>query len=158
MRVPLIIRWPAGFEGGRIVEKNVNLCDLFATLCDLCGIPVPDGLDSRSLVPLLQGEHTQWKNETISQYGNHLMIKWDHLKYQYYGRQPEAVPADPGYKPCPYDAAKTEILFELENDPGELQNVIDDSNYVDIIARFRSRCAELGFGPDADQHYVNAGY
>ncbi len=157
-RVPLIMRWPSGFEGGRVVEENVNLCDLFATLCDLCELPAPDGLDSRSLVPLLHGDHSGWKNETISQYGNHLMIKWDHLKYQYYGPQPESVPADPGYKPCPYDPAKTEVLFDLKKDPGELQNFLDDSDYVDMIAGFRTRCAELGYGPQADPNYVNAGY
>ncbi len=157
-RVPLIIRWPKGFEGGRVVEENVNLCDLFATLCELCEIPVSDDLDSRSLVPLLHGDNSGWKNETISQYGNHLMIKWDRMKYQYYGPQPESVPADPGYKPCPYDPAKTEVLFDLKNDPGELQNVLDDSNYVDIVMRFRNRCAELGYGPDADSNYTNAGY
>ncbi|MCZ8514994.1 sulfatase-like hydrolase/transferase [Paenibacillus filicis] len=35
VRVPLIIRYLKGFEGGRIVDENVSLCDLFATLCDL---------------------------------------------------------------------------------------------------------------------------
>ena len=145
-RVPLIIRWPAGFDGGRVVTENVNLCDLFATLCDLCGIPAPDGLDSRSLTPLLRGEKSDWKNETISQYGNHLMIKWDHLKYQFYGPQPEVLPADPGYRACPHDSDNTEVLFDLKNDPGELQNWIDDSKYADIIARFRNRCVELGYG------------
>ena len=54
-RVPLIIRWPKGFGDGRDIDENVNLCDLFATLCDLCGISTPPGLDSRSLAPLLQG-------------------------------------------------------------------------------------------------------
>jgi choline-sulfatase len=157
-RVPLIIRWPAGFDGGRMVHENVNLCDLFATLCDLCDIPTPEGLDSRSLVPLLHGKNAGWNNETLSQYGNHLMIKRDHLKYHYYGRQPEAVPADPGYRPCPYDPAKTEVLFDLEKDPDETQNFIDDPQYTDIIARFQERCASLGFGPDADPNYVNAGY
>lgn len=144
-RVPLIIRWPAGFEGGRVVTENVNLYDLFATLCELCDIPAPDGLDSRSLAPLLHGERAEWNNETLSQYGNHLMIKWDHLKYQYYGRQPESVPADPGYKPCPYDPANTEVLFDLNDDPKELHNVIEDVNYAAIVMRFRTRCAELGF-------------
>ncbi|MFW5803447.1 MAG: sulfatase-like hydrolase/transferase, partial [Verrucomicrobiota bacterium] len=75
-RVPLIIRWPAGFDGGRVVDENVNLCDLYATLCDLAGLEIPPGLDSRSLAPLLRGETTDWNNETISQMGkNHVMIK-----------------------------------------------------------------------------------
>ncbi|MBN2712901.1 MAG: sulfatase-like hydrolase/transferase, partial [Planctomycetes bacterium] len=68
VRIPLIIRWPKGFEGGRRVRENVNTIDLFATLCDLAGIPAPDDLDSRSLVPLLKGDSSAWDNETMSHF------------------------------------------------------------------------------------------
>ncbi len=140
-RVPLIIRWPKAFDGGRIVDENVNLCDLFATLCELCDIPIPEGLDSRSLTPLLQGSGGDWRNESISQFGaRNLMIKWDDLKYQYYG---EEMP---------------EVLFDLERDPSERQNFISDSQYASVLAKFRERRFELGFRPGAQENYVNAGY
>ena len=164
VRVPLLIRWPKGFPGRRVIQKNVNLCDLFATLCDLSGIPVPQGLDSRSLVPLLKENESSWSDETISQYSKtntpllpkeleawkknpinqfgkmNLMIKQDHLKYQYYG------PAMP------------EVLFDLKKDPGESRNFINDPEYTPAIMKFRQRCAELGFGPQANPNYINAGY
>ena len=141
VRVPLIIRWPRHFKGGRTVNENVNLCDLFATLCDLAGLKIPDGLDSRSLVPLLNGSSSGWKNESLSQmWKNEYMIKQDSLKYQYYG------PDIP------------EVLFDLEKDPGETTNRIDSPDYSQAVARFRKRLSELGHGPDADPDYVNAGY
>jgi len=65
VRVPLIISYPKKFSHS-IVDKNVNLCDLFATICDLADIPTPDDLDSRSLVPLMAGENDNWDNESIS--------------------------------------------------------------------------------------------
>jgi choline-sulfatase len=68
-RVPLIIRYPSRFGKGNVIRENVNLCDLFATFCDLTSIPVPEGLDSRSLVPLMEGSITDWDNETVSQFG-----------------------------------------------------------------------------------------
>ncbi|NMA85367.1 MAG: sulfatase-like hydrolase/transferase [Epulopiscium sp.] len=140
-RVPLIIRWPNKFEGGVTRYENVNLCDLFATLCELTGIPIPDNLDSRSLVPLLEGQGDSWENESISQYhGKYLMIKWDHLKYQYYG---EDLP---------------EVLFDLKRDPKETVDYIEDPEYDEIIQKFRSRRNELGFGPNGDPNYKNAGY
>ncbi len=142
-RVPLFIRWPNGFAGGRRVRENVNLCDLYATLCDLCDVDAPDGLDSRSLAPFLYDEPTTdaWNNETVSQFaGTNLMIKRDDLKYQYYG---ESIP---------------EVLFDLKIDPAERINFIDDPAYADIVAAFRKRCGELGFGPNAVENYVNAGY
>ncbi len=140
-RVPLIVRWPRRFAGGRVVRENVNLCDLFATLCDLAGIPAPPGLDSRSLVPLLRGEGDGWDDETVSQFGRrNLLIKRGALKYQYYG--PEM----------------PEVLFDLARDPGETTDFIADPAYAGQLATFRARRAQLGHGPDADPAYVNAGY
>jgi len=140
-RVPLAIRWPKRFLGGRVVTENVNLCDLFATLCHLAGLPVPTGLDSRSLVPLLEGSAEGWDNETVSQFGKtNLMTKRGHLKYQWYG--PEM----------------PEVLFDLERNPEETINLIDNADYADQVAAFRARLGELGFGPNADPNYANAAY
>jgi choline-sulfatase len=141
-RVPLFIRWPARFDGARVVGENVNLCDLFATICELADVPVPDGLDSRSLVPLLDGETADWDNETISQFthrATNVMIKRDQLKYQYYPDMPE-------------------VLFDLAADPGERVNCVGDPAYAAAVASFRQRLAALGHGPDADPDYINAGY
>ncbi|MBT3289690.1 MAG: sulfatase-like hydrolase/transferase [Victivallales bacterium] len=140
-RVPLIIRWPKGFPGGRVVNENVNLCDLYATLCDLAGLEIPDGLDSRSLAPLLRGESCEWSNESVSQMNrNHVMIKQDDLKYQWYG---ESVP---------------EVLFDLSADPGETEDRAASPAYTEAMQAFRARLAQLGHGPDGDPNYVNAGY
>jgi len=144
VRVPLIIRWPKHFSGGKIVNENVNLCDLFATLCDMAGLPVQPNLDSRSLVPLMEGHATNWSNETVSHikrhHRNHVMIKQGYLKYQYYG---EDIP---------------EILFDLEQDPGEITDFSTKPAYSEHMSKFRTRLANLGYGPNADLDYVNAGY
>ena len=139
-KVPLIIRWPKQFKP-RVVNENINLCDLYATLCDLAGLETPRGLDSRSLVPLLNGNSDGWSNETISQMNDdNVMIKQDALKYQYYG---------PKYP---------EVLFNLEKDPGEDTNVSDSPEYAEAMAAFRNRLSELGHGPNAVKDYQNAGY
>ncbi|MBT4496268.1 MAG: sulfatase-like hydrolase/transferase [Gemmatimonadetes bacterium] len=140
-RVPLVIRWPNGFAGGREIDANVNLCDLFATFCDMAELPIPEGLDSRSLTPLLNGDSSGWNDESVSQFGPHnLMIKQGALKYQYYGPDmPEA-------------------LFDLDKNPEETVDFIDAPEYADTLTRFRRRLSELGHGPDADPDYRNAGY
>ena len=139
-RVPLIIRFPQHFEP-ITVRENVNLCDLFATLCDLVDVPCPSGLDSRSLVSLMTGQNDDWSNETVSQFGStNLMIKQDHLKYQYYGRN------------------GPEVLFNLKIDPSETKNFIDHPDYTDAVQQFRQRLSQLGHGPDANAAYINAGY
>jgi choline-sulfatase len=149
-RVPLIVRYPERFDPGT-VEENVSLCDLYATLCDLADVPVPADRDSRSLVPLMAGETAGWTNEAVVQdvsngsltdgvESEHLMIKRDHLKYCYFGEDNE------------------EVLFDLEADPGETTNRIEEDAYAEAVGAFRERRAELGYGPDADPDYENAGY
>lgn len=149
-RVPLIVRYPGRFEPG-VVEENVSLCDLYATICDLVDVPVPDDRDSRSLVPLMDGDASGVTDEVISQgVGNgavaggiessELMIKRGDLKYCYFGEN--------------YD----ELLFDLEHDPEETTNVVGEREYADDMAAFRERRSELGYGPDADPSYTSAGY
>ena len=139
-RVPLIVRWPRRFGAGR-VDVNVNLCDLYATLCELAGLEAPDGLDSRSLVPLLHGDVSAWGDETVSHFGEtNLMVKQGPLKYQYYG---EGMP---------------EVLFDLASDPSESTNVLHEQAYACHVERFRARRDSLGYGPNADPHYRDAGY
>ncbi len=155
-RVPLVVRWPQRFKP-RTVEENVNLCDLFATLCDLCDIPLPQpeqtvngaGLDSRSLVPLMSGDAAAWRekyhNETISQvHGKSVMVKRDHLKYLRF--DDERCVNEP------------DVLLDLEADPTESRNLIDQPHYAQRVAPLKARAAALGFGPDADPNYQNADY
>lgn len=140
-RVPLVIRYPKMFPGGTRVDETVSLCDLFATLADLAGLPIPPGLDSRSLVPLMRGDASGWEGEAVSQFGTtNMMIVRGRLKYQYYG---EDMP---------------EVLFDLERNPGETVNYAQDPAYAEAMAGFRRRLAALGHGPNADPNYVNAGY
>jgi choline-sulfatase len=127
VRVPLVIRWPRRFAAGT-VGHNVNTCDLFATLCELAELPVPPGLDSRSLAPLMAADSSEWDDESISQFnGTRLMIKRGALKYQFYG--------DEG----------PEVIFDLAADPDETHNVAAESGHAAALARFRRRAAELNF-------------
>jgi choline-sulfatase len=130
-RVPLIIRYPDRFEPGTVTE-NVNLCDLFATLCSLTETTLPPEhtLDSRNLVPLLEGRREDWlethENESISAYESNVMIKRDGLKFLSM-------------------ADDTDVLFDLDADPGETQNRINDPEYAGAIDEFRSRRDSLGY-------------
>ncbi len=54
LRVPLILRAP-GIPASRQTAP-VSLLDITPTVLDLVGLPVPDGLDGRSLGPLVRGE------------------------------------------------------------------------------------------------------
>jgi arylsulfatase A-like enzyme len=53
IRVPLIMAGPGIHHS--TIDDQVRHVDLFPTLADLCGVPVPRGIDGRSLRPLLEG-------------------------------------------------------------------------------------------------------
>ena len=53
--VPFIVRAPFSKTGTRVVADPVRIVDLTPTILDLAGVPVPDGLSGKSLVPLMTG-------------------------------------------------------------------------------------------------------
>ena len=52
LHVPLLVRVPGRLTGGRVVDDLVRLEDVFPTILDACGRPVPPGLDGESLLAL----------------------------------------------------------------------------------------------------------
>jgi len=59
IRVPAIVRWPAGMEGGREVDTLIHFTDWLPTLLAAAGVRVPDelGVDGRDVLPILRGEN-----------------------------------------------------------------------------------------------------
>ena len=53
LRSPLIILYPELQNPGKPTDSVVETLDVFPTLCDLAGLPVPDFVDGVSLRPLL---------------------------------------------------------------------------------------------------------
>ncbi len=58
IRVPLVMRWPAGLEGGRCYHDLVHFTDWLPTLCHLAGasIPADRAIDGQNVLPALRGE------------------------------------------------------------------------------------------------------
>ena len=61
IRVPMLIRWPDGIQGGREVHDMVHFCDWFPTLLAAVGLDIPPGLnlDGVNALPVLRGERDQ---------------------------------------------------------------------------------------------------
>ncbi len=63
-RIPLLFRAPErfGLRRGSVVNEPVTLADILPTLLDFAGIPAPQSVDGRSLMPLLRGESIPWRD------------------------------------------------------------------------------------------------
>jgi N-sulfoglucosamine sulfohydrolase len=67
----LILRGPAGFDGGRVEDAMVSHLDLFPTVCDVAGIEKPERLQGKSLLPLVSGETDELHEELFAEVTYH---------------------------------------------------------------------------------------
>jgi uncharacterized sulfatase len=121
-RVPLIVRAP-GFTGGATTTGLVELVDLYPTLADLSGLPLPTGLEGTSFRPLLEDPDRDWKSAIFSRSDRFSRPDRLHVtaglsvrtaRYRY----TEWTPAEGG---------DVEVeLYDLETDPREFENLSKD--------------------------------
>jgi arylsulfatase A-like enzyme len=105
VNVPLVMRGP-GIAAGATCRAQCYLRDLFPTVCDLAGVPIPPGLDGRSLGPVLGGRADAVHPFVIGYFQNsQRMIRTDRWKLIRYPR------------------AGRDQLFDIQTDPAELSDL-----------------------------------
>ncbi len=67
-RAPLIVCVPGRKTAGQRSRALVEHVDMYPTLAELCGLPLPGHLEGTSLMPLLEKPEQAWKNAAFSQY------------------------------------------------------------------------------------------
>lgn len=67
-RVPLMISVPESGVGGESTAALVELVDLYPTLAEWCGLPLPDHLEGRSFVPVLKLPSEKGRASAYSEY------------------------------------------------------------------------------------------
>ena len=75
-RVPLMIWTPDMKSRGNNTKALVELVDMYPTLCELAGLPLPEHLEGHSFVPLLDDPDKDWKSAAFSQYPNPALREW----------------------------------------------------------------------------------
>ncbi|MYB65427.1 sulfatase-like hydrolase/transferase [Candidatus Poribacteria bacterium] len=67
VRSPLIVSYPRQLHVGVKTEAIVELVDIYPTLCDLCQLPIPEGLEGISMGPVIEKPTHTWKTAAFSQ-------------------------------------------------------------------------------------------
>ena len=75
-RVPMMIWTPDMKARGQITEALVELLDIYPTLCELAGVPLPKHVEGKSFVPLLDDPCQKWKEAALSQFPNPALREW----------------------------------------------------------------------------------
>jgi len=152
IRVPLIIRVP-GFPENKVVESLVEMIDLYPTVLELAGIKPKHSHFGKSLIPLMEGK-IEYSRDAVFAEGGHnfneehcfepvlegiyyektmlprkyspkvfaksIMVRTEEFKYIY----------------CPQDIDE---LYDLKNDPKELENIISRPDSKVIVEELRDR-------------------
>lgn len=155
IHVPLIIydpRLPDEKRGARVQAFSQSI-DYAPTMIEMAGLPIPDNIQGRSLVPLLHGNiPDDWRDD----------IFHDYIFEMYPGDIPKNIAVrTERYKLVRYTAPRPQFeqLFDLERDPLEIHNFIDDPDYFEIRHEMRQRLSRYrqdlpDILPDF-QEYVN---
>ncbi len=119
-RIPMIVRWPQVIKPGSISTEFVTLCDFAPTFCEIAGAEMPKPCHGRSLLPLFQGlKPKDWPQSFFGQF----------LGSEYYYTQ--RIIRTYRFKYV-FNAFDIDELYDLQNDPYEMKNLITDPDYDDI--------------------------
>ena len=134
VRVPLIASWPGHFPEGERRREVVSLSDLGPTFIDLAGAePLPD-VAGESLLPLMRGEASDWRDEAFSEL-------YDRMT----GTPMRMVRRGP-WKLSLYHGSGCQ-LFNLEEDPEERNDRAEDPSCASIRDDLLTRVSE-GWDPE----------
>ena len=157
-RVPFIIKPPQNISvKPRISNALVELVDFSATVYDLIGIQPNYTHFGKSLISLLEGKENEHRDAVFSEggrlYGEEQAMEkesrqkpgtlyWPRVRLQltdegpYQGKATMCRTKDFKYIKRIYEKDE---LYDLKKDPGELNNVIDDPHYKDVLLNLKER-------------------
>ena len=126
VKVPLLVRCPELFEGGQVPQDMVQNIDIGPTVLAEAGVAQPDDMPGVSFIPILTGD----KDAT----------KRDKIFYEYYWENDfPMTPTVFGMRTDKYKYIRyhgiwdRNELYDLENDPHEMYNLIGDPDKQEVI-------------------------
>ncbi len=119
--VPFILCGPR-IPAGKRFTAQTYLRDLYPTICDLAGVPIPESVEGRSLLPVLSGKVDSIHPHVFGYFRNfQRMIRTDRWKLIHY-------PHINRYQ-----------LFDLEADPWELRDLSAEARCASVVEDLRSK-------------------
>ena len=165
IKTPLLVRMPGVITPGSVCHSIVSSVDLAPTILDLCGVRRPKTFQGRSFVPLLTRPSTTIRRYAYAEHNWHDFddhgrsvhsVRFNYIR-NYYTDIPGTPPADAirsitfqamirlrdagglsdHQKGCFVRPRPSEELYDLENDPFELQNLAGVRKYEAVLRQMR---------------------
>jgi arylsulfatase A-like enzyme len=119
-RVPLIVSVPGKAGSGKSSPRTIESLDIYPTLCELCGLTPPAGLEGQNFAKLLDDPQAEWHNPAISVYGTNQKVAGAAIRNE-------------RYRYAEYDGGQAgAMLIDETADPAETKNLVDDPQFQTV--------------------------
>src|SRR5436189_55977 len=135
MRIPMIVHCPDLIEAGTQVPQMLANIDIAPTILEAAGLAPPGSLDGRSFLPLLEGRSIPWRDKLLYEYyweWNFPMTPTIH-----------AIRTDRHKYIRPYGLWDVEELYDLENDPREIVNLIREEQHQTVAKDLKQQMFQM---------------
>lgn len=126
-RAPMIFSG-AGVPKGKTIEEVVEFVDLYPSICDFAGLPIPVQCEGSSVKMLSQGKDQNWRNSAVVKWQTGVSLMTPQYRYTEWRNADNNIVA--------------QMMFDCKKDPLENQNLISDPSYQEIIAQMQKRLEE----------------
>jgi arylsulfatase A-like enzyme len=130
VKVPMLVRCPDIFEGGKRIQRMVQNVDVAPTILEVAGLKKPDYMPGKSFVQLLQDNQTGWRERIYYEYF------WEYdfpMTPTVFGVRTDE------YKYMRYQGLWDQNeLYNIKNDPDEMYNLMGQPEYEDIARQLAS--------------------
>jgi len=131
IRVPMMMQCPALFEGGKPIVNLIGNIDVGPTVLHAAGLNAPEYMDGQSFLDMPNDRKMNWRDyflyvyyweKNFPQTPTQFALRGDRFKYITY-----------------YGLWDTDELYDLNTDPGELNNLLHDPAYESVVREMQNR-------------------
>jgi len=136
LRMPFMVKYPKKIKAGSVNEDIITNIDFAPTLLELAGISTTQKMQGTSFVPVLEGNTPKdWQDAMYYHY--YEFPFWHHVQPHYGIRTQKYTLAHFYYNIDVWE------LYDLEKDPGQVNNIYNDPNYAEVIAELKVKLKNL---------------
>jgi arylsulfatase A-like enzyme len=134
LRMPFLLRYPARVKQA-VNDDIITNIDIAPTLLEFASIEIPEDVQGRSFMDRLSGDQGSWRQ---SMYYHYYEYPWWHHVKPHYGIRNKQFKLIHFY----YDTDVWE-LYDLEKDPQEMHNVVNDPQYREVVLTLKDELKNL---------------
>ena len=133
-RTPILMRYPKEIEAGTQIDELVQNLDFAPAFLDYAGVKIPDDMQGASFRKIVNGDSSQWRDAIYYTYYEYPSV---HMVKRHYGIRTDRYKLIHFY----YDVDEWE-LYDIEQDPAEMNNVYEDERYQSVREEMHEKLQE----------------